>query len=61
MAIDWEQFDKHQEWERKVNSVRRVSESLNARFADWYYVISEESFKKIHLSRAELRKQESES
>ncbi len=27
---------------------------LNARFADWYYIISEDEYKKIHLGRDEL-------
>lgn len=53
-----EQHDKYQVWERKVRAGRELSETLNARFADWYYVISDESFKKIHLSKAELRKEE---
>ncbi|MCX6835459.1 MAG: DUF4340 domain-containing protein, partial [candidate division Zixibacteria bacterium] len=47
---------KHQEWERKVQTGRELSDRLNARFADWYYVISDDSFKKIHLSKAELTK-----
>ena len=47
---------KHQEWERKVQVGRELADRLNARFADWYYVISDDSFKKIHLSRAELTK-----
>ena len=32
---------------------KRVAE-LNARFADWYYVISDEVYRKIHLSRKEI-------
>jgi hypothetical protein len=47
---------KHQEWERKVQTGRDMADRLNARFADWYYVISDDSFRKIHLSRAELTK-----
>lgn len=47
---------RHQEWERKVQTGRELSDRLNARFADWYYVISDDSFKKIHLSKAELTK-----
>ena len=27
---------------------------LNYRFADWYYVISEDVYKKIHLGRADV-------
>lgn len=53
-----EQHNQYQQWERKVQASREISESLNARFADWYYVISDDSFGKIHLSRAELTKEE---
>jgi hypothetical protein len=30
---------------------------LNERFADWYYVISDNTYKKIHISRDELIKE----
>ena len=33
----------------------RVKE-LNDRFAEWYYVIADAEFRKIHLSRADLVK-----
>jgi hypothetical protein len=47
--------------ERKSNAYRdqrkkaeaRVKE-LNARFADWYYVVSEDVYKKIHLVRSDI-------
>jgi hypothetical protein len=32
---------------------KRVKE-LNARFADWYYVISEDVYKKLRVTQAEL-------
>lgn len=47
---------KQDEYDRQVaDGQRRVAE-LNARFADWYYVISNEVFQKIHLSHDELVK-----
>ena len=49
-------YSKHQQWERKVQNGRDLAARLNARFADWYYVISDDSFKKIHLSKADLTK-----
>jgi len=52
-----EQHRMYQQWERKVQTGRETADQLNARFADWYYVISEDSFKKIHLSSAELTKE----
>ncbi|MEX2173913.1 MAG: DUF4340 domain-containing protein [Pirellulaceae bacterium] len=50
--------------ERKLNEYRdkkkqaeaRVAE-MNARFADWYYVISEDVYQKLHLSRADIVKE----
>lgn len=42
--------------DRKKKATARVTE-LNARFADWYYVISEDVYKKIHLSRADIIKE----
>jgi len=50
--------------ERKMNEYRdrrkkaetRVAE-LNARFADWYYVVSEDVYKKIHLVRSDIVKE----
>jgi len=32
---------------------------LNARFADWYYVISAASFDKVHLRRKDLVRKKS--
>jgi len=50
--------------ERKMNAYRdqkkkadvRVAE-LNARFADWYYVVSEDVYKKLHLVRSDIVKE----
>ncbi|WP_425616277.1 DUF4340 domain-containing protein [Anatilimnocola sp. NA78] len=50
---------KMEDWEeRKKKATGRVAE-LNGRFADWYYVISEDVYKKIHLSRADIVKDSS--
>jgi uncharacterized protein DUF4340 len=46
--------DALDQWQRKVDRGRQLATDLNNRFADWYYVISEDSFGKIHLSRGEL-------
>ena len=42
--------DKRKKAEAKVTE-------LNGRFADWYYVISEDVYKKIHLGRTDLIKE----
>jgi hypothetical protein len=52
--LNKESHDKHNEWARKVQSGRQIAEELTARFADWYYVISSESYDKIDLTRADL-------
>jgi hypothetical protein len=47
---------KHDEWLQKVEEGRELSNQLNTRFADWYYVISSSSFDKVHLTRSDLVK-----
>jgi hypothetical protein len=42
--------------DKRKKAEARVAE-LNARFADWYYVISEDVYKKVHLGRADLIKE----
>lgn len=43
-------------YEEKVNKAREKVDKLNFRFADWYYVISEDEYRKIHLGRPEIIK-----
>lgn len=52
---------KRKEYEdKRKKAVDKVKE-LNLRFADWYYVISEDVYKKIHLSRSDVvKKKEAE-
>ncbi len=40
----------------KTKAERRVAE-LNGRFADWYYVVSEDVYKKIRLTRSDIVKE----
>ena len=46
--------EKHETWRQRVDTGRRTSADLNARFAQWYYVISAESFDRIRLRRTDL-------
>jgi len=46
--------DAHEEWRRKVEAGRSLSERLNQRFADWYYVIAADGYDKLHLQRRDL-------
>ena len=50
-------LDEHKE---KLDAAKKRVDELSYRFADWYYVISEDVYKKIHLGRADIIK-ESES
>lgn len=49
-----ERQDALEAWERNVKHGQDLAVELNQRFADWYYVISEDSFDKIHLDRDAL-------
>ena len=50
-------------WQSEIESGRKLSVELNNRFADWYYVISSESYDKLQMRREELviKKSDSES
>ena len=48
---------KNQEdYDKKVVDGKKLVENLNVRFADWFYVISEGEYDKIHLGVADLIK-----
>ena len=47
---------KEAEYQEKVKKGRDRVKELNDRFADWYYVISDEVYRKIHISRENLFK-----
>jgi hypothetical protein len=46
--------NEYQVWQAQVERGERISRELNERFADWYYVISEDSFRKLKIRRADL-------
>lgn len=48
---------KMDEWKEKKEKAEQSVAELNARFADWYYVISEDVYKKLHLSRTDIIKE----
>jgi len=47
---------KSTDFDKKGEDGKKKAEELNRRFADWYYVISGDSFDKLRLSRADLVK-----
>ena len=49
-----EKYEAHLDWQHDVEEGRTLSNEMNRRFADWYYVISAESFDKLHLKRNDL-------
>lgn len=45
---------KQDEYDDKVKKAEEKVRELNGRFAEWYYVIAEPEYKKIHLGRDDL-------
>lgn len=48
---------KIDKWKDDKGKAEAKVRELNARFAPWYYVISEDVYKKIHLSRSDIIKE----
>ena len=46
-------------WEDDVEKGRELEETLTRRFADWYYVISQDSFENIRKTRDDLVREQS--
>jgi len=55
--IEKENKRKQDEYDKKLEDGRKRVDELNARFADWYYVISDEVYQKIHLSFDQIVKE----
>lgn len=55
-AIEKENQRKLNEYQDKLTEGKERVAELNERFGDWYYVISNDVYKKIHLSRDEVIK-----
>ena len=49
--VERENRRKQETYDEKVVSGKKRVAELNGRFADWYYIVSDEEFKKIHLNR----------
>ncbi len=48
--------NKYDEWKKTFDKGQKDSQDLNKRFAKWYYVISQSSFDKVHLTRKDFLK-----
>jgi hypothetical protein len=51
---------KQESFDEKVAEGKKRVEELNGRFADWYYIVSDEEYKKIHLERKAVIKTKTE-
>ncbi len=54
--IEEENKRKQDEYEEKIKKGEERVKELNERFADWYYIISDEVYQKIHLGRKDVIK-----
>lgn len=52
--VEQENKRKQDEYDGKLKKAEERVKELNDRFADWYYIISDDVYKKIHLGRDEL-------
>lgn len=52
--IEKENKRNQDSYDRQIAAGKKRVAELNARFADWYYIISDEEYRKIHLGRDEL-------
>ncbi|HEY2760371.1 MAG TPA: hypothetical protein VGI75_06500 [Pirellulales bacterium] len=54
--LEKENHKKQDAYDEKIKQGEHKAKELNARFADWYYVVGEDTYKKIHLSQSDLIK-----
>ncbi len=52
--VEQDNARKQQEHQQKIDDGRQRARELNARFADWYYVISDPVYGKIRLRRSDI-------
>lgn len=52
--IEKDNLRKMDEWRENKQKAENQVRDLNIRFADWYYVIAEDEYRKIHLSREDI-------
>ncbi|NDC63531.1 MAG: DUF4340 domain-containing protein [Planctomycetia bacterium] len=50
--VERENRRRQDEYDDRVKAAQKRVRELNGRFADWYYVVSEKEYAKIHLDRA---------
>jgi hypothetical protein len=60
IAIEKENKRKQSEYDDAVKKGQDKVKELNDRFADWYFIISDDVYKKIHLGRGDIVKKKKE-
>jgi hypothetical protein len=60
IAIEKENKRKQTEYDDAVKKGQDKVKELNDRFADWYFIISDDVYKKIHLGRGDIVKKKKE-
>jgi hypothetical protein len=50
--VERENRRKQDDYDDKVKAAQKRVRDLNGRFADWYYVVSDKEYGKIHLTRS---------
>lgn len=51
-AVERDNRRRQDDYDAKVKAAQRRVRDLNARFADWYYIVPSKEYAKIHLNRA---------
>jgi hypothetical protein len=54
--VERENRRKQEAYDYKIDAGQKRVRELNGRFADWYYIVSEDEFNKIHLDREKVVK-----
>ena len=52
--VERENHRKQDEYDEKLKAAQKRVRDLNNRFADWYYVVSDKEYAKIHLDRTSV-------
>jgi hypothetical protein len=54
--IEKDNIRKQEAFDDKVKAGQQKAKELNSRFADWYYVVGDETYRKIHLNKSDIVK-----
>jgi hypothetical protein len=54
--VEKDNIRKQEAYDDKVKAGQQRAKELNSRFADWYYVVGDETYRKIHLNKTDIIK-----